>query len=56
MAGHGGSVKLDLGVLSAEQQDKLRQYKVRNIRPTTKLKSYVSLPRRLAQFISSTCI
>lgn len=28
MAGKGGSAKLDVGVLSAEQQDKLRQFKV----------------------------
>ena len=28
MAGRDGSVKLDVGVLSAEQQEKLRQFKV----------------------------
>lgn len=28
MAGKGGLAKLDVGVLSPEQQEKLRQYKV----------------------------
>lgn len=37
MAGRGGLAKLDVGVLSAEQQEKLRQFKV-----TLKLTSYIN--------------
>lgn len=29
MAGEGGLLKLDVGVLSAEQQEKLRQFKIK---------------------------
>nr|XP_020462911.1 RIIa domain-containing protein 1 [Monopterus albus] len=29
MAGKGGLIKLDLGVLSSEQQEKLRQFKIK---------------------------
>lgn len=42
MAGKGSSAKLDVGVLSAEQQDKLRQFKVGYVNRTIKLKSYIS--------------
>lgn len=36
-----GSTKLDTGALTSEQQDKLRQFKVVNIKATSKLAGFV---------------
>ncbi|KAM8734553.1 RIIa domain-containing protein 1 [Acanthopagrus schlegelii] len=52
MAGRDGSLKLDVGVLSAEQQEKLRQFKIKTrIDNETYLRSHPEVDALIGDFL-----